>query len=313
MKYLITGHSGFVGKHLIKYILRMEDEAEIIGVDIVSSLQNSSPHKEYEINLLDKASIDTILSDHKPDYIIHLASFSSVAYSWKEPIQSFRNNTNIFLNLLESIYEHSPKSKLLSVGSSEEYGSIDAESPPLKEENKLSPLSPYAVARVAQENLSVVYSKGFNLDIVCTRSFNHIGCGQEDKFVVSSLGKRFAELKSSKTNEVVVGDTRVIRDFLDVRDVVRAYYMLLKNDISSGKVFNVCSGKGISIQGIIELYKQITGTHPKLTVNQDLLRPVENVKVVGSNEKIKELIGWEPSISLIDSLTEISECWNEKV
>ena len=313
MKYLITGHSGFVGKYLVDYILQMEADAEIVGLDIFPTLQKHQNLKEFVINLLETEKLDSILSDFKPDYIVHLASYSSVAYSWQYPLESFRNNTNIFLNLLESIHKQSPQSKLLSIGSSEEYGFVSLEDLPLEETLKLRPLSPYAVARVAQENMSRVYSKGFNLNIVCTRSFNHIGCGQEDKFVVSSLAKRFAEFKTGKCAEIIIGNTSIIRDFLDVRDVVRAYYMLLKSNADSSEIFNICSGCQTSIQDIIDIFKKITNTTPPLIVDQNLLRPVENYVVVGSNQKLNKLTGWEPQIKLEDSLKDIATWWRNNI
>lgn len=313
MKYLITGHSGFVGKYLIDYILQMEPDAEIAGLDIAQTTQRHDNLTEFIINLLDTAKLNAIIADFRPDYIVHLASFSSVAYSWQYPVESFRNNTNIFLNLLESIRNKSPESKLLSIGSSEEYGAISLEDLPLTESLKPRPLSPYAVARVAQENMSRVYAEGFKLNIVCTRSFNHIGCGQEDKFVVSSLGRRFAEFKTGKCSEIIIGNTSIIRDFLDVRDVVRAYYMLLKSNSDLSEVFNICSGRQTSIQNIIDMFKHITGTNPVLTVDRNLLRPVENNIVVGSNRKLHELTGWEPMIKLEDSLRDIAEWWQEKI
>ena len=312
MKYLITGHSGFVGKYLIDYILQMEANAEIIGLDIASTTHKHENLQEFVVNLLEIEKLNSILSDLKPDYIIHLASFSSVAYSWQYPIESFRNNTNIFLNLLEAIHKFSPETKLLSIGSSEEYGAVRVDDLPLKETLKPRPLSPYAVARVAQENMSRVYSKGFGLNIICTRSFNHIGCGQEDKFVISSLAKRFADFKAGKCSEISIGNTSIIRDFLDVRDVVRAYYMLLKSDAGGSEVFNICSGRQTSIQDIIDMFKKITGTNPPLAVDENLLRPVENSIVVGSNQKINELCGWEPEIELEDSLKALAVWWQGK-
>ncbi len=313
MKYLITGHSGFVGKYLVDYIIQMEPDAEIIGLDIHPSAKKHENFKEFIVNLLETEKLNLVLSDFKPDYIVHLASFSSVAYSWQYPIESFRNNTNIFLNLLEAIHKYSPETKLLSIGSSEEYGAVSLDDLPLEETLKPQPLSPYAVARVSQENMSKVYSKGFDLNIVCTRSFNHIGCGQEDKFVISSIAKRFAEFKAGICSEIVIGNTSIIRDFLDVRDVVKAYYLLLKSDAGSGEIFNICSGRKVSIQDVIDMFKQITDTNPPLTVDKALLRPVENSVVVGSNEKLRKLTGWEPEIKLEDSLKDIAAWWQQKI
>jgi len=215
---------------------------------------------------------------------------------------------NIFLNLLEAVHRHAPACRILSVGSSEEYGIVTQDDTPLREDRPLRPVSPYAVARVAQENLSMVYAGGFNMDIVCTRSFNHIGAGQSDMFVVSSIARKFAEVMTGRRRSIVAGDTSIVRDFLDVRDVVRAYYLLLKNG-KRGEVYNVCSGRGIPVSGIITTLMEITGTSPPVELDQSLLRPVENRVVIGSNAKLHELTGWQPEIALKDTLAAILEYW----
>ncbi len=313
MKYLITGHGGFVGSYLIDYIIQQESDAEIIGLDIAARKMKADYFTEYIVDLLDADKLNSVLKKVKPDYIMHLASFSSVAYSWEYPLESFQNNTNIFLNLLDGICRYCPECKLLSIGSSEEYGAVSEDDIPLKETMIPRPLSPYAVARVAQENMSRVYSRGFGLNIVCTRSFNHIGCGQLDKFVISSLAKRFAMFNAGQCSEIVTGDTSVIRDFLDVRDVVRAYFLLLKSDGGNSEIYNICSGFGTSIQNIIDLLCKITNTMPSFRVDSKLLRPVENRIVTGSYEKINKLCGWKPEITLEDSITSIVEWWQKRI
>jgi len=314
VKYLITGHRGFVGKYLTSYIISKEPDAKIAGIDISSAAQKQNGVSlEYVANLLDKPKIDSVISEFKPDFIVHLASYSSVAYSWSNPLDSFRNNTNIFLNLLESVRILHPKCKVLSVGSSEEYGIVTEKDLPLVEDAALRPVSPYAVARVAQEDMSKVYVQGFGLNVVCTRSFNHIGAGQEDRFVVSSIGKRFAEVLCGKSRQITIGDTGIIRDFLDVKDVVRAYYSLLKNNATAGQVYNICSGKGHSIQEIIEKFKAATQSTPELVVDQQLLRPVENRVVVGSFDKIYRQTGWTPEVDIDVSIKNIAQWWIEQL
>jgi len=313
MRYLVTGHRGFVCHYLISYILDREPQAEIFGFDLrIDPPFAAANIKEYEINLLDKKLVDSTIGEIRPDFVIHLASFSSVAYSWKDPIGCFQNNTTIFLNLLESIRIWNPACRVLSIGSSEEYGNVSPEDLPLKEDMKLIPVSPYAVARVAQEQLSVVFTKGYNLNIICTRSFNHIGPRQEDRFVVSSIVKKFTEFSHGSCNEITVGNIDVIRDFVDVRDVVRAYYELLHAENTRGNIFNICSGTGHSIRDIISIISQITGFYPKITVDPQLLRPVENATVIGSYDKINNYIGWQPQIPLEESIRNIIQWWHER-
>ncbi|MBF0226224.1 MAG: GDP-mannose 4,6-dehydratase [Desulfobacterales bacterium] len=308
MKYLITGFSGFVGHYLINYINEQEKEAQIIGIDIINKVYHYNNFVQYTINLLNFEELSAIIKTEKPDYIVHLASFSSVAYSWQNPVESFKNNTNIFLNLVESVRLFSSHSIILSVGSSDEYGIIEEKDLPLTENKHLNPVSPYAVARVSQEFLSKIYYNGFKMNIICTRSFNHVGAGQSDQFVVSSIGKKFVEYLKNKKNKIFVGNIDIVRDFLDVRDVVRAYFMLLKKG-QIGDIYNVCSGKSYSIKQIIELYKDITLLNPPIEIDKALLRPIENPIVLGSYEKIKTEINWAPKIDLKDSLKTIITYW----
>ena len=310
---LITGISGFVGSYLADYFIRHEKEIHIHGFDLVAP--HCSPGSDIHFHLadlLDKGLAEELIQQIRPAVIIHLASFSSVGDSWRDPIKSFKNNTNIFLNLLEITHSLKIPCRILSVGSSEEYGIVKNGDLPLTEDKPLNPVSPYAVARVAQEQLSHIYAKGFGMDIVCTRSFNHIGPGQTDKFVVSSIGKQFAEIKKGEREKLHIGNTAIIRDFLDVRDVVRAYYLLIKKG-RGGETYNICSGQGISVAQIIALYAEISGLDPQVETRPELLRPVENPVVTGSFEKLAAHVGWQPEITLMNSLRDIYAYWLEHV
>lgn len=206
----------------MEYLYNNKVESEVYGVDIN---EPSFDIKIYEpivkitfenIDLLDISRIRNLFTRFVPDYILHLASFSSVAYSWKNPSASFANNTNIFLNIAETASEFNSKCRILSVGSSEEYGIVDAKDLPVKESFSLKPASPYAVARVSQEMLSKVYVDSMNLDIILTRSFNHIGPYQDTRFAVPSFISRILEIKNSGKNEgkIVTGDITVIDPLL---------------------------------------------------------------------------------------------------
>jgi len=229
-----------------------------------------------------------------------------VAYSWKEPVQSFLNNTNIYLNVLDAARKLNIASRILSIGSSEEYGNVDVEDLPLKEGSRLNPASPYAVARMSQELLSKVYIDGYGLDIILTRSFNHIGPMQRSTFVVSSLANQLVEIKKSGKSKanIVMGDVSVVRDFTDVRDVVRAYYLLLKEG-KKGHVYNVCSGIGVSIKDVIQMMEKQLNIEVDISIDQGLIRPTENKNIIGSNEKIKMELGWQNNIPLEQSLKDI--------
>lgn len=314
-KYLITGFSGFVGRHFVEYLENNEKDCLVKGLDIHNPDFEFDQYKNVKISfektdLLFKDQVEYIIHEFQPNYILHLASFSSVAFSWKEPVQSFQNNTNIFLNLIDAVRKLNIDTRILSIGSSEEYGNVNDEDLPLREDHKLSPISPYAVARISQEYLSGVYIDGYGMDIVLTRSFNHIGPMQKSIFVVSSLAKQLVELKKSGKNKgpVVTGDVSIVRDFTDVRDVVRAYYLLLKEG-KKGHVYNVCSGTGISLKDLIDIMAKHLNIEVDIIIDNRLIRPADNKRIIGSNEKIKRELGWENRIPLEQSLTDIICYW----
>jgi len=315
MRIIITGFSGFVSGHFVDYLEKNKIRSEILGIDIN---QPSIDYHNYkysnvefkQIDLLNTELLEKIIYEFQPEYLLHLASYSSVGFSWKNPSLSFRNNINIFLNLMEIIRMISPRCRVLSVGSSEEYGSVDETKLPLREEYSLQPLSPYGVARVSQENLSRVYSEGYGLDIIMTRSFNHIGPGQKDIFVISSFAKQLVEIKKGlkKEKKLITGDISVSRDFLDVRDVVDAYYKLFING-KRGEVYNICSGKGVGLSEIIDIFCSILDITVELLTDKNLIRPNENKVIFGTNEKLKKATGWDNKIQLNDSLKDIIEYW----
>lgn len=318
MRILITGITGFVSSHFLDYLNVTEPGSDVMGIarDIEEFDKSRYPNLKINIKIIDllnKDAVGIILSDFEPDYILHLASVSSVALSWKTPLESFVNNTNIFLNLVEEVRLYKIKCRILSVGSSEEYGEVLEAQLPLTEEHKLNPVSPYAVARVSQEMLSTIYAEGFNLDIIITRSFNHIGPGQLDKFVISSFAKQLVQLANDTTKErkIITGDLTITRDFLDVRDVAKAYYILLKQG-KSNSVYNICSGRGIVLKDIITKMSELLNITIHTETNPQLIRPNENRKIIGSYQKMKTDFGWQPSITLEQSLADIISYWQKK-
>lgn len=310
-RYLITGFSGFVSKHFLEYLEILQNPVSVLGIDInqpdfgLDRLNHVQCDFE-KMDLLDRQGIEKIISQFQPNYILHLASFSSVAFSWKNPVKSFQNNTKIFLNVLEAVRSVNSEMRILSVGSSEEYGDLVGANAIFHEEDALNPISPYAVARVSQEMFSKIYIKGYGLDIVITRSFNHIGPGQKEIFVIASFVKRLVEMKKrgASSPKLITGDISLIRDFVDVRDVVRAYDGLLKKG-KSGEIYNICSGVGYSLTDIIKQLVSILDMEVAIEIDEKLIRPSDNKAIIGSNEKIKRDIGWVPEIPLRRSLEDV--------
>lgn len=314
-KYLITGFSGFVSRHFLQFLEDVGADAEVLGVSRSQPAFSLDQFRHVRCthrraDLLDKAETGEILESFRPDYILHLAAYSSVGFSWLHPVDSFANNTNIFLNLLDQVRIRKLQCRILSVGSSEEYGNVTADKLPLREDLPLQPLSPYAVARVSQELLSKVYVDGYGLDVIMTRSFNHTGPHQRDAFVVPSFARQLVAIqRGGAPAKLVTGDESVVRDFVDVRDVVRAYDALFTHG-QRGEVYNVCRGEGYSIESVLEMMQEILGLRVTLETNPDLVRPNDNKIIVGCREKILRAVGWEPQISMQQSLTAILEHWS---
>jgi GDP-4-dehydro-6-deoxy-D-mannose reductase len=310
-RYLITGFSGFVSRHFLNFLENMGEKAEVAGLDVQAPDFEFGAYRYlscsfHKVDLLEKSGLEQIIRDFKPDYILHLASYSSVAYSWNFPANSFVNNTNIFLNLLESVRSAGCSCRILSVGSSEEYGNVLETELPLREDQPLRPLSPYAVARVSQEMLSTVYSASYGMDIVMTRSFNHVGTGQKEVFVIPSFARQLIQLQKNADSEktLMTGDTEIVRDFVDVKDVVRAYYLLFKKG-KRGGIYNICSGKGVSLNEVISTMADLLKIAITLKRDSGLVRPNDNRIIIGDNRKIWEDTGWKPETDLRTSLGEI--------
>lgn len=323
MKYLITGYSGFVSRHFLAFLEKQATDSGT-SIDVLCIDINCPPSfPEYphlklikrHINLLDYDLLEKELVSFAPERILHLASFSSVAKSWEEPQKSFSNNTNIFLNLVEAVRRANLKCRILSIGSSEEYGNVNPTDVPLTEKHPLNPISPYAVARVSQEMLSKVYTDSLGMDIVFTRSFNHIGTGQRDIFVIPSFVKQiYTQKKAHPTQKVQLdtGNVDIIRDFLDVRDVVTAYNSLFEKG-KAGECYNICSGNGHTLREIIHMIGALSNVEINITVDQSKIRPNDNKIIIGSHEKITQATGWNPLYSLKDSLSSIIKEWEDVV
>lgn len=310
---LITGFSGFVSRHFLNYLVENNLSYEVLGVDVNPpkfAMEDYAPTLAMsfeQVNLLDKEAVEDMIATFRPDYILHLASFSSVAYSWQHPADCFMNNTSIFLNVTEALRKHDLcDCRLLSVGSSEEYGDVKKEELPLQEDMPLVPVNPYAVARVSQEMMAKVLADSFGMQIMLTRSFNHMGPFQDERFVIPSFVRRILDIAESgaKSGEIETGDTSIVRDFVDVRDVVRAYYRLLL-DGKAGEVYNICGEKGVSLAEVVDQIADIVGVSVTTRVNPDFVRPGDNQVVIGSAEKIRQDIGWTAEIPLRQTLIDM--------
>lgn len=316
-KVLVTGVCGFVGQHMITY-LSGKPSVEVFGIDRKSNFKHyTGEEQDFEflsIDLNDAERVRVIIEDYRPDIIIHLAALSSVGKSWYNPSKTFSNNTELLLNILEALRLSKIKCRLLSVGSSEEYGIAEKNELPLTEDRKVKPSNPYAVSSVAKQNLSDVYVRGFGIDIVKTRSFNHLGPGQASNFFIPSIARQLAMMQDDdlKPSKLVVGDLSILRDFIDVRDVVKAYWILICQG-RKGETYNVCSGKGVKLRKVVSILIELTGKNVEIEVDESRLRPVDNPFIIGSNQKIQSEMGWKPEVSLRESLVDTLKYFRQTI
>jgi GDP-4-dehydro-6-deoxy-D-mannose reductase len=320
-KVLITGVSGFVGGHFVNYLTSQNNSLEIHGISrskpawdfVTISPELFNDHHFHIADLNNIPKLKSLIEEIQPDYILHLAAQSSVAESWVTPVDSFMNNTNIFLNIIDTVRLNDNAARVLSVGSSEQYGIVSERDLPLNEASPQNPANPYAVARVAQEQLARIYAEGYGIDICCTRSFNHCGPGQSDRFVVSRIVKQFVGISKGIQDPVIhIGNGSIVRDFVDVHDVVKAYNILLAKG-KRGGVYNICSGTGRTIRSIVQDLSEILKIPVEIREEQAQIRPIDNPRIIGSNEKMRREFGWQPTVKFDDTLRAMYDCWGQRL
>lgn len=308
-KFLITGVAGFVGRYMVEYLQENTTDSQILGVDIAEQFAANIAYQP--LNLLNQKEVHRVIGDFKPDYIIHLASISSVALSWQNPQECFQNNTSIMFNLLNAVAQHKLNTRVLSIGSSEEYGKAEDEAVPFDETIPLNPQNPYAVAKVSQEMIGRLYAGSFGVDVVMTRSFNHIGPRQNERFVVPSFIKQLVGISRGEQSKMLVGNIEVARDFLDVRDVVNAYFKILTQG-KSGEVYNVCSGVPHQLKSIIETAGNLLNIKPEIEINPAFIRPNDTMMVWGNNQKLRAELAWQPRYTFNQTIKDIVAYWQSK-
>jgi GDP-4-dehydro-6-deoxy-D-mannose reductase len=306
MKAFITGINGFVGKHLSDFLL--SKGFEIIGTDLADRFDGNPEVRYNKLDVLDSDKINGIINESKPDIIFHLAGFSSVKKSFEMPEICTKINVIGTKNLLDAIIKARINPRILIISSADVYGI--PKSLPIKETDKLNPISPYAESRKEQEELCRRYTQ---LKIIISRSFPHIGPGQQPIFVASDFAKQIAEIEKGKKEPVIkVGNLEIKRDFTDVRDVVRAYLLAVKEG-EAGQTYNICSGKAYSIKDMLD--KLLSFAKAKIKIAQDISRMRESdIPVLqGDNSKFRKKTGWKPEIDFDKTLKDILNYWRSKI
>lgn len=302
MKSLIIGAAGFVGEYLINELLSFNDE--VYATKLANeNIKASSNVKIYDLDILNENNIKEVLEEIKPDCIYHLAAQSSVALSWKKPKLTAEINIIGSINLLEAVRMYLPNTKVLLVGSSEEYGKIDY-SKRVDENIKSNPQNIYAITKMTVEQIGKIYANAYNLNIYMTRSFNHIGPNQSRQFVVADFCNQVVDIEKGIQEPVIrVGNLKSKRDFTDVRDIVKAYRIIMEKG-KNGEVYNVGSGNSISIEEILNMILNNSKKEIKVEIDSARFRPIDVEKIEADITKINSL-GWNRTYKLEDTIKDI--------
>lgn len=290
MRVLVTGATGFVGRHLVDHLAASGDEVTISEAEIT-----------------DPAALEADFGEGGYETVYHLAARADVHASFADPAATVRVNVEGTLNVLDAAHTCGAR-RVVVASSADVYGRVDPSSLPVPETAPMRPVTPYGASKAAAEMVCVQAGLGRGLDVVRARAFNHLGPGQSDRFVASALASRVAANECTGAAVVNVGSLRTRRDFTDVRDVVRAYRLLAMHG-TGGEAYNVCRGVSLTVgelaEGLIA-----RASHPmRLAADAELLRPVDVAEVRGDPRKLHDATGWRPEIPLEQTLDDLLDYW----
>ncbi|MFT5207493.1 MAG: GDP-4-dehydro-6-deoxy-D-mannose reductase [Candidatus Omnitrophota bacterium] len=314
MRILITGLGGFIGRQLAKEHI----SDEVHGLCRPGTIERDwdgldATNRIHECDMRVYESVRDVLKRVQPERIYHLAAKSNVGMSWQGPRDTYETNILSQLHLLEAMRELKLKARVLIAGSSEEYGLVKAHENPITENTRLSPVSPYGVSKVTQDLMAHQYFWNYQLDVIRIRSFNQTGPGRSEAFVTSSFARQVVLMENNKQAKVMrVGNVEVVRDFMDIRDGVSAW-KLLGDKAVAGEVYNICSGEGILIMDLINMLKSLTSIEFEVKTDAGIHRPSDVPVLIGDNSKLRQCTGWEPKITLRESMEDLLNYWRNKI
>jgi len=321
MKALITGITGFAGSHLAEYLLAEHPDVEIFGTYRWRSRMENLEHlgtllgdqvRLVECELRDPSSVRFALEESQPDVIFHLAAQSFVPSSWTAPGDTLNSNITGQVNLFESIRSLGLDPVVQIACSSEEYGMVLPDEVPIRETNPLRPLSPYAVSKVGQDLLGYQYFKSYGLKAVRTRGFNHTGPRRGDVFVTSNFARQVARIELGLNEPVIrVGNLDAVRDFTDVRDMVRGYWLAVTK-ARPGEVYNIATGDGLTIRELLDKLVAMAQVEVRVETDPDRLRPSDVEILIGDSSKFRADTGWEPQIPFEQTLRDTLDYWRQR-
>lgn len=315
MRTLITGIGGFAGSHLADYLLA-ETDWQVVGCVLNDS--DTPAHLRgqvtcHAVDLRDQEAVYRLLDDVAPAVIFHLAALAKVGDSWRNPWPVLRNNIQAQLNLLQGLVELNAAPRVMIVGSNEEYGLVRSQELPLSEESPLRPHSPYGVSKVTQDMLGLQYYLSHQLPVIRVRPFNHIGPRQAPGFVVPDFARQIAAAEAGQRPPCIqVGNLDARRDFTDVRDMVRAYYLAVAQGVP-GDVYNIGSGRSHAIREVLDVLLSHSRVEISVETDPARLRPSDVPVVRCDASKFRGLTGWEPTISFETTLRDVLDYWRARV
>lgn len=305
-RVLIFGAGGFVGSYLCKEFLN--NGYKVSGTDKGEGSALPSEVDFYKTDLMQADEVEKLIGQIQPDIIVNLAAISSVGASWNMPQTTMAINVIGALNIMEAARKSEQKPRILFVGSSEEY--VISENP-LDENTQLNANNPYGISKVTQEQFAKLYREQYELKIYCVRPFNHTGIGQRDSFVLPSFCKQVAEIdKSGKDGKIQVGNLKVKRDFSHVKDVVRAYRMIVESD-NYNQIYNVGSGNAYSLEDMLTYIIGLSDQNIEIEVDQNRIRPTDQPVICCDRSLIGKELGWKPQYDVYDALKEMFDYYKE--
>ncbi len=313
MRALVTGISGFVGRHLAAELT--DAGYEVHGLDIVAPrVPIASVDTVHTADILDGHGVAALVGDLRPDVIVHLAGAASVGRSFADPVGTWRLNVDGTLSVLEAVRGAHPAARALVVASSEVYGLVDVAHLPVVEDTPLRPHSPYGASKAAVDIMVRQYHDGYGLHVARARPFNHLGPGQDERFLVPSVARQVVrgERDGLDPIEVRVGNTSTRRDFLDVRDVVRAYRLILESGDPTVP-YVVASGRSVSVQDVLDLIAVHANGRVRFVSDAERRREGEQPDLYGSAERLTADTGWRPEHHLTDTVRDTLDHWRGRI
>ncbi len=306
MRVLITGAGGFVGRHLSEHISRVQPRARLTGTTFFpSETVHDAVTDQQLIDLKDYQRVLDLLARCRPDAIYHLAAQAFVPRSFEDPWETLENNIRAQLNIIRACLELQIRPRILIVSSAEIYGAVQAGQLPMNEETAIRPTNPYSVSKVAQDMLALQYYLSHDLPLMRARPFNHIGPGQNDRFVAPAFALQIAAIEEGQRDAVIyVGNLTARRDFTDVRDIVRSYHMIAEKG-KAGEAYNIASGRARSIRHLLDILLGLTEIEIDVRVDPSRLRPVDVPEIRGDASKLQRDTGWKPELTFEDTLRDV--------